>query len=85
MFTGGDEMPWEADRTPGFSIVRIQREILDPKGIRYGFKYGSGTIEVELVTKDRNIAEEVALDMKSQGIDTIIEETKTGLLIKRLT
>ena len=78
-------MPWEADRTPGFSIVRIQREILEQKGIRYGWKYGGGTIEIEILSKDRSIAEEVAADMKAQDIETTIEETPNGLLIKRRT
>jgi hypothetical protein len=76
-------MPWVPDHTPGFSIVRIQREILGPRGIRCGFKYGSGTIEVELVSKDRSIAEEVAADMQSQSIETVIEETLTGFIVKR--
>jgi hypothetical protein len=80
-------MPWQADSTPGFSSIRITTEILNPKGIYYGIRYRYGTIEeVELTnTKDRKIAEEVALDMKSQGIDTVIEETPTGLIIKRKT
>lgn len=78
-------MSWEADHTPGFSVVRIQREILGPKGIRCGWKYGGGTIEVEMLSNDRSTAEEVAEDMRSQGIDTVIKETKTGLLIKRRT
>lgn len=78
-------MPWGADRTPGFSSVRISREILDPRGIYYSIRYGFGTIEVELTnTKDQSIAEEVVADMKSQGIDAIIEETTNGLLIKRI-
>jgi hypothetical protein len=77
-------MPWIADPTPGFSSVRIQKEILDPHGIYYSIRYGFGTIEVELTnTKEWRFAHDVAEDMRSQGIDAEVIETERGFIIQR--
>ncbi len=77
-------MPWVADPTPGFSSVGIQQEILNPYGIHYGIRYGSGTIEVELTnTKEWRFAHDVAEDMRSQGIDAEVIETARGFIIQR--
>ena len=78
-------MPWVADSTPGFSSVRIQREILDPYGIHYGIRYGFGTIEIELVnTKEWRFPHDVAEDMRSQGIKTEVIETEHGFICRRI-
>ena len=77
-------MPWEADRTPGFSSIKITRDILDPRGIFAQIRYGGGTISVELMnTKDWQVAAEVAAEMNAQGIMARIEETERGLIISR--
>jgi len=77
-------MSWIADSTPEFSSVRIQREILDPSGIEYRIRYGSGMIEVELTnTKAWRFAHDVAEDMRSQGIDAEVIETARGFIIQR--
>lgn len=77
-------MPWITDPTPGFSSIRIQREILDPYGIYYSIRYGSGTVEVELInTNERRFADEVSEDMRSQCIEAEVIETKTGFIIRR--
>lgn len=81
---GGPEMGWEDDRTPGFSAIRIQRDILGPSGVPYRIKYGSGTISVELMdTTNRDIAEAVMSDMVFQGIKSTITETDHGFIISR--
>lgn len=86
MGKGREIMAWEADETPGFSSVRISREILNPYGIYYNIRYGSGTIEVELTnTKESRFAHDVAEDMRSQGISTEIIETEPGFIIRRTT
>jgi hypothetical protein len=78
-------MSWSSDNTPGFSSVRISREILDPYGIHYKIQYGFGTISVELTnTKGWRFAHDVAEDMRSQGIETEVIETKTGFVIQRV-
>jgi hypothetical protein len=77
-------MPFVADETPGFSSIRISREILDPYGIYYSIRYWFGTIEVELTnTKEWRFAHDVAQDMRSQGIDTEVVETESGFIIQR--
>jgi hypothetical protein len=77
-------LPFVADETPGFSSIRISREILDPYGIYYSIRYGSGTIEVELTnTKEWRFAHGVAEDMRSQGIETEVIETERGFIIQR--
>jgi len=77
-------MPWEADRTPGFSFIKITRDILDPRGIFAQIRYGGGTISVELMnTKDWQVAAEVAAEMNAQGIMATISETACGLIIRR--
>lgn len=79
-------MPWIADPTPGFSSVRIQKEILDPWGIFYSIRYGFGTIEVELTnTKEWRFAHDVAEDMRSQGIETEVIETRHDFLIHKIS
>ena len=77
-------MPWEADRTPGFSSIKITRDILDPRGIFARIRYGGGTISVELMnTKDWQVAADVAAEMNAQGIMARISETAGGLIIRR--
>lgn len=77
-------MPWEADRTPGFSSINTTREILEPRGVSAEIRYGGGTISVELMdTKDWLVAAEVAAEMNAQGIRARIEETENGLIISR--
>jgi hypothetical protein len=76
-------MPWEADRTPGFSSIRITGEIL-PHDVSAKIRYGRGTISVELEnTKDWRVAAEVAAELNAQGIMARIEETESGLKISR--